>query len=191
MRRILRRYVVRDRLGRPISVRSERLTDDGEHVHLSAEQQARPCGGCGRYLTEVSMLRGVCDCCGIRECCDHCIRHCQVCQRQLCGRCRQGFAGPPPVTVCASCREQLRQRRQFDDHRAAMQAAFDRHMEQQRLVNQSDRFNLDSVRTRASLQLQAARLGLRPSTTPLWRRALGLTGHAVSKVFRHARRLLP
>ena len=72
-----------------------------------------------------------------------------------------------------------------------MQATFDRQMEQQRLLNQIEHFNLEAERTRVSLRLEAARLGVRLTPLPLWRRALGLTGTAILKVLQPARRTLP
>ena len=72
-----------------------------------------------------------------------------------------------------------------------MQATFDRQMEQHRLLNEIERFNLESERTRVSLRLEAARLGVRLTPLPLWRKALGLTGTAILRVFQYARRTLP
>jgi hypothetical protein len=76
----------------------------------------------------------------------------------------------------------------MEDQRTAMQATFDRHMEQQRLVNQIEQFNFESERARVALRLEAARLGVRLTPLPLWRKALGVTGTAIVKVFQYARR---
>src|SRR5688572_17322684 len=108
MRRVVRRYLTRDVNGRALAVQSERLTDDGlGAMHLSSERTAASCSGCQRPGLELSELRGVCDWCHARGCCVHCLSTCQVCSRKLCGCCRLGFVGPPPLTVCAVCLQRL------------------------------------------------------------------------------------
>lgn len=72
-----------------------------------------------------------------------------------------------------------------------MQATFQRQMEQQRLVNQIEQFNFNAERARIALRLEAARLGVRLTPLPLWRKALGIVGTAMAKVFQYARRALP
>jgi hypothetical protein len=169
MRRILRRYVTRDPAGQPISVQSERLTDDGAgRLQLNSEKEARWCSGCRRPVVELSELRGVCDYCHIHECCAQCASKCEVCSKQLCGYCRQGFAGPPTLTVCAACRQRLIQRQTLQDQRMMEQAAFDRQMAQQRLLNQVEGLRLASERMHLMARFQAARLGLGRKTKLQW-----------------------
>ena len=62
MRCILKRYITRDPVGRPISVQFTRMTDDGEgRLRLINERSARLCSGCPRPAAELSELRCVCD----------------------------------------------------------------------------------------------------------------------------------
>jgi hypothetical protein len=182
VRRILRRYVTRDPAGRVVTSRSERLTDDGAgHLHLHSEQSARVCSGCNRLVIDVSELRGICDCCGRRECCSRCIASCQVCSRRLCGRCRRGFGGPPPLTVCPSCRRQLVERRWRQDQLTEEQVAFDRHMAQQRLINQVEALRLMSERMHIQARFEAVRLGLCRQST--FERVLWLPRLVMVKAF--------
>src|SRR5258706_11362599 len=139
MRRILRRYITRGPDGRPIAYQFERLTDDGEgRLRLNNERAARLCSGCRRPFVELSELRGLCDWCHSRECCVHCVSKCQVCSRRLCGSCRHGFGGPPVLTVCATCRQQLIERQAIQDQLEMEQTAFDRYVAQQRLYHQME-----------------------------------------------------
>lgn len=162
------------------------MTDDGDgRLQLNSEQIAHPCSGCGRVVGELGDLRGRCDWCRVRECCDRCVSRCQVCSRQLCGQCRHGFAGPPQLTVCALCLERLLVRQRLHDRRAEADAEFSRQMEQQRLFNQVETLRLNAERARIALELQAARLGLGQKKRPLLVRAVGLVGRGAVAVVNH------
>jgi hypothetical protein len=194
MRRILRRYVTRDSAGRPISVQSERLTDDGAgRLQLNNERTARMCSGCRRPVIELSELRGLCHVCGARECCLHCASRCQVCARQLCGGCRRGFAGPPPLTICAPCRQRLIERQVRQDDLDSEQTAFDRYVAQHRLYYQVEALRLAEERMRIMAQFQEARLNMGRRTKLQWvMHLLGLTVITVFKGFQYVvRRALP
>ena len=174
MPRILKRYVTRDIAGHVIASQTERLTDDGAgHINVNSERTTRRCSGCRRPLLEASELRGICDWCLTRECCIHCNGKCHVCSRALCGQCRQGFAGPPAVTVCPECQWRLLSRQVRQDRLESEQVEFERHLSQQRLVHQFESLRLAAERTRIMARLQAARLGLvQPSIMrQLWRLA--------------------
>jgi hypothetical protein len=182
VRRILRRYVTRDPAGRVVSIRSERLTDDGAgYLRLHSEQSAQSCSGCNRPVIEVSELRGICDWCGRRECCSHCIARCQVCSRRLCGHCRRGFGGSPTLTVCPSCRQQLVARQWRQDQLTAEQVAFDRHMAQQRLINQVEALRLMAERMHIQARFEAVRMGLCRQST--FERVLWLPRLVMVKAF--------
>lgn len=185
MRRIVRRNLVRDPAGRALSMRSERLTDDGRgSLQQTSEQTAAWCSGCRRPLTELSELRGVCDSCHTRECCVHCLSHCEVCSRRLCGHCRCGFAGPPPLTVCASCQEQLIHRQILQDQ----QTAFEQELARHRLFNQDQALRLNFERAEVAAQLQEARLNQGRVWWPIW--VLQRVGSGVVTVVKHALRTL-
>jgi hypothetical protein len=155
--RIVRRTLVRDPAGRPLSVQSERVTDDGSgSIQQTAERTARWCSGCRRPVTELSELRGVCDHCRSRGCCVHCLSHCQVCARRLCGHCRHGFAGPPALTVCAACQRRLLHRQLLQDR----QTLFEQDLSRFRLLQQDQHatFEQELARHRLFQQDQALRL---------------------------------
>ncbi len=182
MRRILRRYLTRDPAGRAISRRFERLTDDGAgNLRLNSEQTAQWCSGCRRPVVELSELRGLCDWCHSRGCCIHCVSECQVCSRQLCGRCRQGFGGPPAVTVCAVCRQRLIERQMLEDQQTMEQTAFDRYVAQQRLVIQAEGLRLNEQRLQLMARLQEARLGAGRRSKLQW--VAHIVGVIVVKLF--------
>ena len=165
MRRIVRRNLIRDPAGRPLSMQSERLTDDGRgSLQQTSEVTAGWCSGCRRPVTDLSELRGVCDWCHARGCCVHCFSQCQVCSRRLCGHCRRGFAGPPTLTVCEICQERLVHRQLLADQHTAFEQELARH----RLFNQDQALRLNFERTHLMAQLQAARLGLNRVWWPLW-----------------------
>ena len=190
MRRIVKRDLVRDPSGRALSVRSERLTDDGEgSVQVTSERSAEWCSGCRRPVADPAELRGVCDWCRSRGCCVHCMGRCQVCSRRLCGTCRRGFAGPPPLTVCPACQQRLVGRQVLQDREAAFQQELLRH----RLLQEQRTLQLSFERLRWDVQLQAARLGLRlsPPKISFPRRLLRGARWVASKVVQPARRALP
>jgi hypothetical protein len=183
MRRIIRRNLVRDANGHPLSLQSQRVTDDGTgSVQYTSEMTAQNCSGCGRPVTDLSELRGVCDWCHTRGCCVHCLTRCQVCSRRLCGRCRCGFAGSPALTVCPVCRNRLVHRQMLQDE----QAAFAQEVMRHRLFTQDQALRLAFERNYVSAQLQAARLGLRWGK-PRFLRRLWKTA---TEVAHHARRAL-
>ena len=111
MKSILKRFIVTDRSGRPIAGNTERLTDNGRgRINLTVRRSASRCSNCHKPITDINQLRGGCDYCRIRSCCDNCDTKCQVCSRRLCGRCRRGFVGYIRVTVCPICLDWLRRR---------------------------------------------------------------------------------
>jgi hypothetical protein len=183
MRHILRRHLVRDASGRPISVQSERLTDDGAgRLQMSNERTALLCTGCNRPVVEVAELRGLCHVCGSRECCVHCSSRCMVCSRQLCGRCRRGFTGPPPATVCATCRQRLVERQFRQDELDLQQSAFDRYVSQHRLYYQLEALRLGEERMRLMAHFQEARLNAGRRTKLQW--VMYVLGMAVVQTYR-------
>ena len=185
MRRIVRRNLVRDPAGRPLSMQSERLTDDGRGaVQQTTERTAHWCSGCHRPVAEISELRGVCDACRARGCCVHCISQCAVCSRRLCGQCRRGFAGPPTLTVCVVCQERLLHRQLLQDQ----QTTFEQDLARHRLFNQDQALRLNYERTYLMAQLQAARLGLNRVWWPIW--VIRKVGAGSITVIQHAWRLL-
>lgn len=185
MRRIIKRFLVRDPRGRELSLQSERLTDDGRGwLQVTSERTAGWCPGCRRPVTELSELRGLCDACHRHGCCIHCVSRCEVCDRQLCGQCRRGFAGPPPRTVCAVCQPRLIERQILLDR----QTAFEQELARHRLFNQDEALRLNFEKMHLMAQFQAAKLGLNRKT-PLMRVVNGVRW-TVSKVVDHARRTL-
>lgn len=185
MRRIVRRNLVRDPAGRPLSVQSERLTDDGRGaVQQTTERTTRWCSGCHRPVAELAELRGICDWCHARECCVHCLSQCAVCSRRLCGKCRRGFAGPPTLTVCAVCQQRMIHRQILQDQ----QASFEQELARHRLFNQDQALRLNFERTNLMAQLQAARLGLNRVWWPIW--VIRKVSWLCSLVVRYAWRLL-
>ncbi len=185
MRRIIRRNLIRDPSGRPLSIQSERVTDDGRGlVQHTSERTAGSCTGCQRPLHDLAEFRGICDWCHARGCCLHCISHCQVCSRRLCGHCRRGFAGPPVLTVCSHCQQRLVQRQILQDQ----QILFEQELSRHRLFNQDQALRLNFERTHLMAQLQAARLGLNKVWWPIWvgRKLWGASTAVVS----YARRTL-
>jgi hypothetical protein len=184
VRRIIRRTLVRDPDGRPLSIQSERVTDDGTGgLQSTTERTATFCSGCRRPITELSERRGKCDACRCRECCVHCLSQCYVCSKQLCGACRRGFPGPPAVTVCDSCRQRLMQRQMLQDRRSEFEQAVVRH----RMYHQDQALRLNEYRLQLAVQLQAARLGLN-NKTPLQRvlHGIGWTFGLYAKVICYA-----
>lgn len=205
MTRIVRRTLVRDSSGCPLSVQSERVTDDGSgSIHQTSERTAQGCSGCRRPVTELSELRGVCDHCRCRECCVHCLSQCQVCARRLCGHCRQGFAGPPSLTVCATCQRKLLHRQLLQDQQISFEqavaryrllqhnqhATFEQAFSRHRLFQQHQALRLNFERTYLTAQLHAARMGLtlnlRPRRQRLLMRAIQKLSRMPATVVRYA-----
>ena len=161
MRRIVKRVLIRDSAGRPLSVQSEHVTDDGNGgVQSTSERTASFCSGCRRPVTDLAELRGICDFCRVRECCIHCMHQCQLCSRRLCGVCRRGFAGPPVLTVCEICRQRLIQRQVLQDRQSEFERAVIRH----RMFHQDQALRLNEERLQLAAQLQAFRLGVNKRT---------------------------
>jgi hypothetical protein len=157
VRRIVKRILVRDPAGRPLSIRSERVTDDGiGGLQSTTEQTATFCSGCRRPITDLSERRGKCDDCHRHECCVHCLSQCYLCSKRLCGACRRGFAGPPAVTVCQACRQRLIERQTMRDRQLEFEQAVIRH----RMYHQDQALRLNEHRLALAAQLQAARLGV-------------------------------
>jgi len=159
MSQIIKRFITRDPRGRPLAVQTERLSDDGQgRLQLRTERSAGWCSGCHRPVADLAELRGICDSCRACGSCVHCLVTCQLCGRKLCGRCRRGFAGPPPLSVCPRCLLRLHER-QVMEHRMAFQQQW---LERQRMVQQERAriagLNLAAQRLRIFGQVQAARL---------------------------------
>jgi len=161
MRRILKRFVTRDAHGRALAVQSERLCDDGSgRLQLTHERSAGWCSGCRRPIADLGEIRGICDCCRVRGTCIQCASQCQLCSRRLCGRCRRGFFGPPPLTVCATCQQRLIQRQLVQDRLLLQRISFDREMMRRREVAHVHAMRQAAQRAQHGLHLHAARLRL-------------------------------
>ena len=161
MRRVVRRSLTRDPMGREIASESERLTDDGQGVvNVTTERIARRCSGCQRPIVDLSELRGNCDWCGVRGCCTQCLSHCEICSRRLCGRCRRGFAGTATRTVCPNCQQRLMERQVLEDRLQAERLQFERALEQRREQHQLQTDLLAQQRFAFEAQMQMARLRL-------------------------------
>jgi hypothetical protein len=161
MRRIVKRFLIRDPAGRPLIQQSERVTDDGGgNLQSTSERTASFCTGCRRPITDLAERRGLCDGCRDHECCVHCLSQCHICSRRLCGQCRRGFAGPPAVTVCENCRQRLMQRQLLADRQSEFEQAVIRH----RMYCQEQALRLDEQRLQLAAQLQVFRLGLNKRT---------------------------
>jgi len=159
MRKILKRFLTRDRAGRTLSNETERLTDTGNGVlNLTTSRTATYCPGCRRPVSDVNDHRGRCDYCRSRSLCVQCEVRCQACSRRLCGYCRRGFAGQAPVTVCPTCLVHLRRRQAFQDRLILQRAAYDRRMIRQRETARLQGLQLQAARFRTMAQLQASRL---------------------------------
>ena len=122
MRHIHRRTLTRDRHGRTLDTSVERLSDDGRgRLNLSVQRTAIWCTGCHRPVQDLNELRGRCDSCRARGICARCESRCQACARNLCGRCRRGFAGHSTMTVCPICLVRLQRRQLYIDQLQARQ----------------------------------------------------------------------
>ena len=161
MTQILRRQLTRSPNGQVFTHDTERLTDDGRgHVHHTTHRTAVRCTGCGALASGTEHLRGRCDYCRTRGTCTHCLASCQVCSRRLCGACRRGFAGPPPMTVCQICLAKLIRRQAFEDQWRLRQAAVQHQMLQQRERARLDAMRLQAARMQTMAHLHAARMRL-------------------------------
>lgn len=158
MRRILRRILTQDARGRVLANRVERLADDGRgHVHYVLRRTADRCTGCGRAVEELSDLRGHCDYCRRRRTCNHCETRCAVCSRRLCGLCRRGFPGPPPLTACPICQHRLMVRQAYLDRLAWQERSFQQRMALHREHLRLQQLRLHAARLRSMGQLAAMR----------------------------------
>jgi len=159
MRKIVKRYQTVDPRGRVLARNTERLADDGYgRVSLATRTVAARCSGCGRFIGDLSELRGYCDYCRRRACCIQCETRCQVCSRRLCVGCRRGFVGQAAMTVCPICLFRLRRRQAFLDRYTLEKAAFERRMFVQRERAHLQTLYLQAERMRIMAQLQAARM---------------------------------
>lgn len=158
MRRIFRRHVTRDNGGRPLASRSERLHDDGNgRTHVLHQRQAIHCSGCSRPLEDLNELRGRCQHCSRRGACSHCGTQCQVCARLLCGRCRRGFTGDRPLTVCPTCQANLWQRQRFEDRVRLSEQAFRRQVAAHSQWAHLQSLKLNAAKLAMSTQMAALR----------------------------------
>lgn len=189
MRHIFRRYITHDAFGAPLTKRTERLRDDENgNLRLSERQLARRCSGCLRHTLDLAELRGVCDSCGIRQCCVHCVSRCGICSRQLCGQCRTGFVGDRQFTVCATCNRGLLNRQRLTDQLNLEQHTFDCWLARQRLLHQAEALRLNERRLQLAEQSQAAKLGTN-RRTPL-QIAVSIVRFTGGKVFSYVQRAL-
>lgn len=128
MKRILRRIVNLDLLGRLLSETVEQVTDDEEgtieELHAAAYCT---CQACGRPLEKIEDMRGTCVECG-QACCSQCVGHCAICRSPLCSHCREGFP-ERGLSVCGHCREGLEKRLARQDRFQEDEIAFKRQME--------------------------------------------------------------
>lgn len=150
--------MTRDHRGRVLASQSERLTDDGRgRVQVSETHTAVWCPGCRRPVNDISELRGHCDYCGTRGVCVRCETNCHACSRRLCGRCRRGFPGPPPMTVCPICLNRLHARQIYLDRLHLRQQALQRRSLMHREWLSLQHLRLQLARLRVNGQLTAAR----------------------------------
>ncbi len=159
MRKVMKRFLTVDRTGHVLSSSTENLADDGRgRLSVTARRSATRCPSCHRPVTDVEQLRGRCDYCRLRRCCNHCETRCRVCSRLLCGHCRRGFVGQTLATVCPICLSRLWRRQAFQDQLFIRKALFERQMHRQRELTRLQALNLQAARIRVMAQLQAARL---------------------------------
>ena len=159
MRKILKRFFTTDRSGRVLASNTERLTDNGrDRLSVTTRRAAIWCPSCRRPVTDVNGLRGRCDYCRIRSCCEHCETRCQVCSRRLCGHCRRGFVGNTGATVCPFCLVRMRQRQAFQDRLLMQIIVFQRQILRQREITRLRALQLQAAKMRTMGQLQAARI---------------------------------
>ena len=156
MKQILKRSVTRDAMGRALSSRSKRLTDDGRgRIHVTESAAALRCSGCRRPLSELTQISGQCDVCARRGTCERCEVQCRACSRRLCGQCRRGFSGPPPLTVCPICLPRLNAR-QFHIDRIRHEQL----MHERRRLAQRERLAIQSLRLHAARTHEQYRLAM-------------------------------
>ena len=159
MAKILKRFLVTDRLGRVVSSNSERLNDDGRgRVNFTNRRVVLWCPSCHRPITDVAELHGNCDYCRVRKCCSRCETACRICSRRLCGSCRRGFVGDNVFTVCPICLVRLRQRQMFKDQILMRKFALQSQILRQRERTRMEALRLQAARARMMGQLHAARL---------------------------------
>jgi hypothetical protein len=159
MAKVLKRFLVTDRFGRPVLSNSERLTDNGRgRTSLTNRRVAIWCQSCHRPVTDLAELRGKCDYCRLRKCCSRCEAVCAGCSRRLCGYCRRGFVGNRVFTVCPICLVRLRQRQLFQDQILMRKLALHSQILRQRERTRIEALRLQAARARMTGQLQAARL---------------------------------
>jgi hypothetical protein len=127
MRRILRRILNVDHLGRLLSSRTEEVTDDEQGtIQEVSTNDLYVCQACRRPLEKLEEIRGVCVVCR-RQCCVTCAGACGVCGKTMCSDCMGGFA-EKPMSVCDDCLAALEQRLAHHDRTQEEKAAFERLM---------------------------------------------------------------
>jgi hypothetical protein len=127
MRKILRRILNVDHLGRLLSSRTEEVTDDEQGtIQEVSTNDLYVCQACQRPLERLEEIRGVCVVCR-RQCCVTCAGACGVCGKTMCSDCREGFA-EKPMSVCDDCLAALEQRLAYHDQTQEDKAAFERLM---------------------------------------------------------------
>lgn len=189
MRRVYRRSITTDPVGRPLHAESERIADDGNgRLHALVRRTPTACQGCQRPIADVSELRGRCDHCRQRHLCARCETDCTVCGRRLCGECRRGFVGATSTGVCPICLARLQRRQAYDDQLRLEQVAFDRRLSEARELARIGALRLHAERLGLMADVQGARLRLAAQLADA-RHPPSLLGLALTKAWNHARQL--
>lgn len=127
MKRIIRRILQIDSLGRVRAARVERLTDyENGTIQEDHATSVHPCEACGRPLEKIGDIRSDCARCG-RSCCATCEHFCTVCHRPLCRRCRVGFS-EKNLSACHDCLRGLEKSLARLDRSSQAKVAFERGM---------------------------------------------------------------
>ena len=158
MKTILKQHLITSQNGKVLNRNTERLTDNGRgRLNLTTRSTAIYCPNCQRPVTDISKLRGRCDICRIKSCCENCETRCRVCSRRLCGRCRRGFVGQSSIiTVCPICLNHLRQRQSFNDRLLIQKIRSQRQITHQREVAKLRALQLQAAGIRSRNQIQIA-----------------------------------
>ncbi len=160
MPRILKRFITTNPKGRVLDSKTERLVDDGRgRTNVTVRQLKKRCPNCFAYVEE-SQIRGQCDFCHHRLCCERCATKCQICSRMLCSDCRRGFAGDRLFTVCPICLRRLQSRQSFVDQQTIHNLTLQRHARHQQELARFRAQQLQAARLRMSGKLQMARLNM-------------------------------
>ena len=160
MKKIIKRSIVTDHSGIPITGDSEHLNDDGSgRYNLTNRKQVTRCPNCHRPISDISELRGQCDICRTKSVCSQCIATCRGCSKVLCGRCRRGFVNNSGTyTVCDSCRILFQQRQAYYDRINMQKLLYERARIKQKERQQLRSLQLNAAKLKAMGKLQAIKI---------------------------------